>query len=83
MTTFEAFQQAGFHPDVATVQHSHAAIPNSAMINPDGTPAMPYEITPELYQAFSYVEPITTNMTNTEYDSGAWGMASGVAGPIP
>lgn len=83
MAAFEAFQQAAFHTDVAGAQHSHGPIPDRIMMNQDGTQGMTYEITPELYQAFSYVEPITTNMANTGFDAGPWGMASGATGPIP
>ncbi|KAL1963916.1 hypothetical protein VTN77DRAFT_7722 [Rasamsonia byssochlamydoides] len=50
------------------------------ILNPDGTAmTTTYEITPEVFEAFSYVEPITTNMTSG-YDSG-WGMMGpGVSG---
>jgi len=47
-----------------------------AVMNPDGTGT--YEIAPEVFEAFSYVEPITTNMTPT-YDTG-W---AGGVGPRP
>ncbi|KAJ9231370.1 transcriptional regulator family: Fungal Specific TF [Paecilomyces variotii] len=49
--------------------HHVGGFPGAA-INTDG--AGTYGITPEVFEAFSYVEPIATNMTPA-YDSG-WGM---------
>jgi hypothetical protein len=52
---------------------------SSMMLNPDSTAmgmTMSYEITPEVFEAFSYVEPITTNMTSG-YDPGWGGMGTG------
>jgi hypothetical protein len=48
--------------------HLLGGMPNAVMTMDD--PAS-YEITPEVYEAFSYAQPITTNMTPA-FDQG-WG----------
>jgi hypothetical protein len=58
--------QTGVPPVPAT--HLLGGMPNAAMAldNPGS-----YEITPEVFEAFSYAEPITANMASA-YES-AWG----------
>ncbi|KAL1988828.1 hypothetical protein VTN96DRAFT_7712 [Rasamsonia emersonii] len=65
---------AGAHLQGSDGSAGSAGMP-AVMLNPDGT-TMTYEITPEVFEAFSYVEPITTNMTPAPgYDpSSSWGM---------
>ncbi|KAH8698677.1 C6 transcription factor [Talaromyces proteolyticus] len=68
---YDPGSQIAFMPDLATPRQPTGPMPPGVVLNQDGS-SMRYELHSDVYDAFSYVEPMNANMAPAPYDSTTW-----------
>lgn len=70
---YDPASQVAFVPDIAAPQHHTGPMPPGVVLNQDGS-SMRYELHSDIFEAFSFVEPMNPNMAPAPYDPTTWAM---------
>ncbi|QKX62118.1 uncharacterized protein TRUGW13939_09274 [Talaromyces rugulosus] len=79
LPVYDPASQVAFVPDLAAPQHHTGPMPPGIVLNQDGS-SMRYELHSDIYEAFSFVEPMNPSMAPAPYDPTTWTMNTGTGG---
>jgi hypothetical protein len=79
LPVYDPASQIAFVPDLAAPQHHTGPMPPGIVLNQDGS-SMRYELHSDIYEAFSFVEPMNPSMAPAPYDPTTWTMNTGTGG---
>lgn len=79
LPVFDPASQVAFVPDLAVPQHHAGPMPPGVVFNQDGS-STTYELHSDIYEAFSFVEPMNPSMAPAPYDPTTWTMNPGTGG---